>query len=134
MPTAAAAGKNPSRPEEIGEGLAQPGHLFLGHAKTGWRLNAGQDLCNPIVAARDDARLAGRERHRFGFVRSRRGSAAWTAPLPDGDNMGRALLLQDALHAADRVALAVEKMTDALEQIDIAAGGRSAARRRASSA
>ena len=38
---------------------------------------------------------------------------------PGADDEARALLLEDALHALDGVALAVEEMADAAQQIDI---------------
>src|SRR4051812_22855556 len=41
------------------------------------------------------------------------------AGLPDRLHEFDALLLQDALHAADRVALAVEQMPDAAQEVDV---------------
>ena len=56
------------------------------------------------------------------------------ARLPDTLHEAQALLPQQALHAADGVALAIEQMTDAAQQIDVVGAIDSAGRRRASSA
>src|SRR5262245_8780655 len=49
----------------------------------------------------------------------RRGRPAAAAPPPDRLHEARPLLAQDPLHAADRVALAVQEVADAAEEIDV---------------
>src|SRR5262245_29044004 len=41
------------------------------------------------------------------------------ARLPDGLHVSQALILEDALHPADRIALAVEQMPDASQEVDV---------------
>src|SRR3954470_23570825 len=67
----------------------------------------------------DAARIDGLAGVVYGLARILRSSEGAALAAADGLDGPRALGLEDPLHAADRVALAVEEMADALEEIDV---------------